>query len=191
LSVVVEQILRYGAATSGRVIGERRNLNTNSLIHDSISSSAAGKAQNLTMDCRIDSDLPTMFGDGLALKHALQNLLDNAVKYGTEASGWVGIYAHATGEGEQRSVEIRVADRGPGIPADEQAHVFDAFFRGRRAIQDQMHGTGLGLNLVKKIIEAHGGTIQVKSEPGKGAEFIVRLPAGEEELEDVFSNSPD
>ena len=75
------------------------------------------------------------------------------------------------------AVEIRVADHGPGIPEDEQEHVFDAFFRGRRAIQDQIHGTGLGLNLVKKIIEAHGGTIRVESEAMKGTEFIIRLPA--------------
>jgi signal transduction histidine kinase len=74
-------------------------------------------------------------------------------------------------------VEIRVTDRGPGIPADEQGQIFDPFFRGRRALQDQIHGTGLGLNLAKKIIEAHGGSIQVKSAAMKGAEFIVRLPA--------------
>jgi len=73
-------------------------------------------------------------------------------------------------------VEIRVADRGPGIPVEEQKHIFDPFFRGQRAVQDQVHGTGLGLNLVKKIVEAHGGTIRVKSEPMKGAEFIVHIP---------------
>ena len=73
-------------------------------------------------------------------------------------------------------VEIRVADRGPGIPVDEQKQIFDPFFRGQRAVQDQVHGTGLGLNLVKKIVEAHGGTIRVKSAPMKGAEFIVRIP---------------
>jgi signal transduction histidine kinase len=73
-------------------------------------------------------------------------------------------------------VEIRVADRGPGIPEEEQKRIFDPFFRGQRAMQDQVHGTGLGLNLVKKIVEAHGGTIRVKSEPMKGAEFIVRIP---------------
>jgi signal transduction histidine kinase len=70
-----------------------------------------------------------------------------------------------------------VADHGPGIPADEQAHIFDPFVRGKRAMQDQIHGTGLGLNLVKKIVEAHGGSIRVKSEPEAGTEFIVRLPA--------------
>jgi signal transduction histidine kinase len=70
-----------------------------------------------------------------------------------------------------------VTDRGPGIPADEQAHIFEPFFRGRRALQDQIHGTGLGLNLAKKIVEAHGGSIQVKSTAMKGTEFMVRLPA--------------
>jgi signal transduction histidine kinase len=183
LSAVVEQILRYGAATKGRAIGERRNLNVNRLIRDCIPA-------NLTVEQSIDPDLPMVFGDVLALKHALQNLFDNAVKYGTEGSGWVGISARAVEVDGKRFVEIHIADRGPGIPADEQAHIFDAFFRGRRALQDQMRGTGLGLNLVKQIIEAHQGTSEVKSEAGQGTEFIVRLPAAEEELEDVFSNSP-
>ena len=70
-----------------------------------------------------------------------------------------------------------MADRGPGIPADEQTQIFDPFFRGRRAVRDQVHGSGLGLNLVKKIVEAHGGTIRVRSEPGRLTEFIVRIPA--------------
>jgi signal transduction histidine kinase len=140
---------------------------------------------------RIDPELPMILADELALKHALQNLLDNGVKHGGEGSGWIGISASAVSEGDCRLVEIRVADRGPGIPEDEQLHLFDAFFRGRRALQDQVHGTGLGLNLVKSIIEAHGGTIRVKSEPGHGAEFIVRIPVAAEELEDVFSNTAD
>jgi signal transduction histidine kinase len=137
----------------------------------------------------VDPDLPLILADELALRHALQNLLDNAVKYGLEGSDWIGISARAVTEGEQESVEIRVADRGPGIPGNEQAHLFDAFFRGKQAVQDQVHGTGLGLNLVKSIIEAHGGTIRVQSQPAAGAEFIVRIPAAPEELQDVFSNT--
>jgi len=73
-------------------------------------------------------------------------------------------------------VEIRVADRGPGVPKDEQARIFEPFFRGRRAFASQIQGTGLGLSLVERIVEAHGGSIHVKSEPMKGAEFILRLP---------------
>jgi signal transduction histidine kinase len=70
-----------------------------------------------------------------------------------------------------------VADRGPGIPAEEREYVFDPFFRGQRPLMDQIHGTGLGLNLVKRIVEAHGGTVAVRDKSGPGAEFIVRLPA--------------
>jgi len=88
-------------------------------------------------------------------------------------------------------VEIRIADRGPGIPADEQEHIFDPFFRGQRAVQDQVHGSGLGLYLVKKIVEAHGGTIQVKSEPMNGAEFTIRIPAAPPEMQDEFAHSID
>jgi signal transduction histidine kinase len=115
----------------------------------------------------------------------MENLIGNAAKYGAygssqgtpQGNNWIGIFASKTTGNSPAAVEIRVADRGPGIPADEQAHIFDPFFRGARAVQDQIHGTGLGLSLVKKIVEAHGGSIRVKSEPMKGAEFIVQLPA--------------
>ena len=84
-----------------------------------------------------------------------------------------------------------MADRGPGIPLDEQPHIFDPFFRGRRAVQDQVHGTGLGLNLVKKIVEAHGGSIEVRSEPTKGTDFILRLPAAPPEYQNGFAHTAD
>ena len=123
--------------------------------------------------------------DELALKHAIQNLLDNAVKYGTENSDWIGVSARRVDD----AVEVRIADRGPGIPPEEQGSIFNAFFRGRRAQQDQIHGTGLGLNLVKKIVEAHGGNIRVESKPGRGAEFILRIPAAPAELQDEFAHT--
>ena len=107
------------------------------------------------------------------MQHALRNLLDNAIKYGG-ADGWVGIFVSRV----NGSIEIRVADHGPGIPQAEQARIFDPFFRGRRAIDDQIHGTGLGLDLVKSIVEAHGGSVAVESRPGQGTEFNVRLPVG-------------
>ena len=87
-------------------------------------------------------------------------------------------------------VEIRIADRGPGIPAKEQGRIFEAFVRGERALRDHVQGTGLGLNLVKRIVEAHGGDIRLVSEPGKGTEFILRLPAATaEEFQDEFANT--
>jgi signal transduction histidine kinase len=88
-------------------------------------------------------------------------------------------------------LEIRIVDRGPGIPADEQRRIFDPFFRGKRALQDQIHGTGLGLSLVKRIVEAHGGTIGVRSDPAKGTEFVVRLPIAPPEYQDEFPRTAD
>jgi len=107
----------------------------------------------------------------------LQNLLENAVKHGSRDQPWVGIFAAAKPDDRSSTVEIRIVDRGPGIPQEECDHIFDSFFRGRRALQDQVHGTGLGLNLVKTIVEAHGGTINVKSKLGEGTEFMLRIPA--------------
>jgi signal transduction histidine kinase len=140
------------------------------------SSKAIMEQSHCVIEQTIEAGLPLILGDPTALRHALQNLLSNAAKYGTKGSNWIGIFASKATDRGRRVVEIRVADRGPGIPEDEQKHIFDPFFRGQRAVEDQVHGTGLGLNLVKKIVEAHGGTIRVKSEPMKGAEFIVRIP---------------
>jgi signal transduction histidine kinase len=102
----------------------------------------------------------------------LQNLLANAAKYGLPEKQTVEIYARSIGGVKGPEIEIRVADHGPGIPPEEQKHVFDAFYRGKKAVQDQIHGTGLGLHLVKKIVEAHGGTVSLESQPGAGSTFI-------------------
>jgi signal transduction histidine kinase len=171
---LVEQALRFASANAGRVIQTPTPMAVAGLIEESVESSrCAMQSAGFTVEKRIEEGLPEILADPLALKHALQNLLANAVKYGAADDPWIGVFASATKDG----VEIRVADRGPGIPVDEQKHIFDAFYRGRRAVQDQIHGAGLGLNLVKKIVEAHGGSIRVKSTPGEGAEFVVRIPA--------------
>jgi signal transduction histidine kinase len=174
LKDLVEQVLRFASAGAGRVIQEPTRAAVGQIIEDSLEASRAMlQSTQCTVDTEIAPDLPEVMADQLALKHALQNLLTNAVKYGARESCWVGVKASRVGEG----VEIRVADRGAGIPEDEQKRIFDAFYRGKRANQEQSHGAGLGLNLVKKIVEAHGGTIRVESKPDEGAQFIVRLPA--------------
>ena len=91
----------------------------------------------------------------------------------------------------QRPVPVR--DRGAGITPKDQAYIFDAFYRGKKAIEDQTHGTGLGLNLVKRVIEAHGGTVTVRSEAGVGTEFILRIPAAPAQVpeEDEFADTID
>ncbi len=189
LGSLVEQILRFSSARAGQVIRDREPIVMEHLIDESIRSSRVADEPGVVIEKHLEPGLPRIFGDELAMRHVVQNLLQNALKYGTEGNHWIGVFAALVHDEKGPVLELRVADRGPGIPLDEQKHIFDAFFRGRRAIQDQVHGTGLGLNLAKEIVEAHGGSIHVKSEPMKGTEFIVRIPAMQRELEDEFAHS--
>jgi two-component system phosphate regulon sensor histidine kinase PhoR len=86
---------------------------------------------------------------------------------------WVRIAA-SNGNGH---VRITVEDRGIGIPRSELEKVFEPFYRSRSVVDAQIHGNGLGLSLVKDIVDAHGGTITADSEPGKGSRFTIELPS--------------
>jgi signal transduction histidine kinase len=187
LTALVEDVLRYGSARAGQVIRRREPVAVKTVIQDSLRSARnAAHPTALAFEEHVQPQLPKVMADQVALQHVIQNLVENAVKHGSSSdtdAPWVGIFAETVPAAHGCAVEIRVADRGAGIPPGERERIFDPFFRGRRALADQIHGTGLGLNLVKKIVEAHGGTIEVKSEPMHGAEFIIRLPAAPEEFQ--------
>jgi signal transduction histidine kinase len=191
LTAIVEQVLRYAGANAGRVIRESSPVEVDLVLREEANAvRALSNGADLQLDVRIDPNLPPVLGDAMALKHAVQNLLNNAVKYGIGANHWIGISAASQKTRDGRAmVEIRVADRGPGIPAEEQKSIFDPFFRGKRAVAEQIHGTGLGLHLVKRIVEAHGGSIEVRSEVGAGTEFVLRLPALPAELQHEIAHS--
>jgi signal transduction histidine kinase len=191
LKDLVEQVLRFAGANAGHAIQEREPLAVEAILDQALDASKPVlETTGCVVEKRVDAGLPAVWGDPVALRQALQNLLANAAKYGSGESRWIGIAAAKAGGADQPVVEIRVADRGPGISVEEQKHIFDPFFRGARAVQDQVHGTGLGLSLVKRIVEAHGGSIRVRSEPMKGAEFIVRLPAMAVAVADGAGMSP-
>jgi signal transduction histidine kinase len=113
--------------------------------------------------------------DPVRMRQAFANLLDNAVKY-TPAGGEVLVSCQALTNERARSVEIVIRDSGIGIPLDEQARIWERLFRGDRSRSQR--GLGLGLSLVKAVVEAHGGSASVRSEPDHGAEFTVTLPVG-------------
>ncbi len=108
--------------------------------------------------------------DSLRLQRAMGNLVDNAIKY-TPAGGSVSVTAGRVSGG----VQIVVADTGDGIPADEHERIWERLYRVDKSRSER--GLGLGLSLVKAIVEAHGGEISVASEPGRGSRFTIRLPA--------------
>jgi signal transduction histidine kinase len=109
-------------------------------------------------------------GDRTRLEQVAANLIDNAVKY-TQAGGRVEAEVRRDGDW----AVLLVRDTGPGIPPAEVERIFDRLFRGDTSRTER--GLGLGLSLVKAVVEAHGGTVTVESIPGQGAEFSVRLPA--------------
>jgi signal transduction histidine kinase len=177
LSALVEQVLRYGNARAGRVLQKREPLAVPELIEAGLLAARhAVPTKEVVVEKRIEPDLPLILADRESMQHALQNLIENAMKYGLPGADWIGISATPSKNGGLPAVEIRVADHGPGVPAEERQYIFDPFFRGQRHVKDQIHGTGLGLNLVKRIIEGHGGTVSLREKSGPGAEFIVRLP---------------
>ena len=124
----------------------------------------------------IAADLPQILGDAAALRSAVQNLIANAVKYGGR-DRWVGIRAEHVHDRRHSEVRITVSDHGAGIPAAELPHIFDPFYRGADAVERQIHGNGLGLSLVKRIVVAHGGRVTVTSRAGAGSSFTISLPA--------------
>lgn len=188
LTSLVEQVLQFARARSGTVVREHEPVALAPVIAETVEAARAilGGA-NCEIEVQVDPALPPVLGDRVALKQVLLNLVSNAIKYGAGSSNWIGISALSAASNGRLWVELRVADRGPGIPEDERQNIFDPFYRGRRALQDQVHGTGLGLSLVKSIVEAHSGTITVVSEPGRGAAFTVRLPAAPPEHQDEFA----
>jgi signal transduction histidine kinase len=111
-------------------------------------------------------------GDMGQFERAIVNLIDNAIKF-TPQGGEVYVSAY----NEEQSVKIVVQDTGIGIPEELQNRIFDTFFRGKQPGAEHISGSGLGLSLVKTVIDSHKGQIQVESEPNKGTEFVIRVPA--------------
>ncbi len=187
LGAMVEQVLRFASANTGLVIRQKEPASVAHLLEEGLrGSSLALRGNEIEVEKDIDPNLPPVQVDEQAMRHALQNLIENALKYGTDSTNWIGVSARAAAPGQ---VEIRVSDRGAGIPEKERARIFEPFFRGERALSDQIHGTGLGLNLVKRIVEAHDGTIRVESELGQGSSFVVTLPVAPAESIDEFAHT--
>ena len=134
--------------------------------------------RDISITTSIEDDLPEVVGDRDALVHLLLLLLNNAVKFSKDGSE---VQVIARWVPEERSldrgkVEVRVKDTGIGIPPEEQEKIFDLFYQVERGPSRRYSGMGVGLFLAKSIVEAHGGSIWVESEPGRGSTFYFTLP---------------
>lgn len=138
------------------------------------------KRHSFSVDC--PEDLPPVLGDPDRLLQGLRNLLSNGVKYSPDG-GPIELGARCDG----MAVAIWVRDRGVGIPPEQQARVFERFYRLDRGDSRRTSGAGLGLALVKEIVEAHGGGVSVESRAGEGTTFHLRLPLAAAKSEPMAS----
>lgn len=174
---MIEQVLEFAGAQSGRQKLELQPTSASELIDNTLASAQPLLAEGgFEIEKNVSPDLPQVMADASALSRALRNLIDNAMKYSGEKR-WIGVQAQVAGSGANAEVEITISDRGMGIPASELKHVFEPFWRGSEATAAQIHGNGLGLNLVKNIVKAHSGRVSARSAPGRGSSFTLTLPA--------------
>ncbi|MBY0495655.1 MAG: HAMP domain-containing histidine kinase [Cyanobacteria bacterium] len=178
LGETVERVLQLAGIAAGRAAAAQAPIDPATLVSESIAACRTEiDAAGFNVEVAVADNLPTVVGDVAALRSALQNLIVNGVKYGGTAR-WLRVSARREpGAGNREQVIFSVADRGMGIDADDRKHIFEPFYRGKDAVSQQIQGSGLGLNLVMRIVEAHGGTVSVTSEPGKGSTFTLALPA--------------
>jgi signal transduction histidine kinase len=136
-----------------------------------IQSEKSKTTKKVNIEVLIGDNDETIFADRIHFRNVLANLIDNAIKYSAEPVNIV-IACHKS----QNDLVLSVKDNGIGIPAAHTGLIFDKFHRVPTGNIHAIKGTGLGLSYVKYIVEAHGGSISVKSEINKGSEFIVSIP---------------
>ncbi len=170
---LINDLLDLDQIEAGKLVLDRRKCNLNDVVHEVVT------ALRPTIEMRrqsINVNLPTrpllIWADSERLTQVLYNLIDNAVKY-TPEGGQVRITARRN----QESIELEVQDTGRGMTDDQVARLFSLYYRAAEARHIDVPGTGLGLFIVKTLVEAHQGEISVESVPGRGTSFTVRLPA--------------
>jgi signal transduction histidine kinase len=175
LANMVEGVLHFSAIRSGRYRYEMRDVDVRSLVDAALKALKPAAVERCDLTVSVEDGLPPLLGDERALQSVVRNLVSNAMKF-SEERGEIRLSARVVGGGREREIELSVEDAGPGIDAAELSQVFEPFFRGRAARTAQAEGSGLGLSLVKEIIDAHGGRVEVSANPGDGSTFRVFLP---------------
>lgn len=176
LGETVERVLQLAGLGSGRPLPVAP-VSAAAIVHGAVQQSALD-AERAGVDVHVEiaADLPPIAGDAGTLQSAVQNLVGNAVKYAGD-DRWVRVAVTAAGPASARELHIAVEDHGPGLDADERQLVFEPFYRGRAAVANQIQGSGLGLSLVRRIAEAHGGRVELVTDTGRGSTFTICLPA--------------
>jgi signal transduction histidine kinase len=128
-------------------------------------------AKNVVLDLKVEENLPPVLSDPEKCKMVFTNLIDNSVKY-SKGKGRVDVSVYQAGD----FIEVAIKDEGVGIPRAQQKNIFQKFFRSDNIMKHETVGTGLGLFIVKAIVDANKGQIWFKSEEDKGTTFYFKMP---------------
>jgi signal transduction histidine kinase/CheY-like chemotaxis protein len=171
---LIDDLLDMSRIVAGKLRLEMKNLDPAAVVEESINVvRPTASAKGIALETAIDTEVPSVRGDAARLQQVLWNLLNNSMKF-TPAGGRVRV----TLRGSPSQVEIGVTDTGAGIPPALLPYIFDRFRQGDGSTTRRHGGLGLGLSIVKSLVEMHGGTIRAASAgAGKGASFVLTLPA--------------
>ena len=174
LSNMIEETLAYTRMQPATLIRHRTLIIPEQIVRDALAGNESA-LRNAGMEVELDVEprLPPVNADVRLLKRCLDTLIQNAIKYAA-AGGWIAIRAKKVSKPEGMRVQVSVEDRGPGISSADLPHVFEPFYRGKHGEASQVPGIGLGLTLVKRVAEAHGGAVEAVS--ADGAQFSIFLP---------------
>src|SRR6185312_12722095 len=168
LAALIGDVLDTSRIEAGTFSYRFAEVDVAELVRDIVATASVGQDE-VPLTAEVPNALPTVRGDQERLRQVLGNLIENAVKY---SPAGVPVRVHATpANGE---VVVSVQDRGPGIASADQQLIFEQF--GRSSNKLSKPGSGLGLFIARSIAEAHGGTLEVSSSPGRGATFLLKLP---------------
>ncbi len=174
---LINDVLDLSRIESGRVEIEKTKINIKDLINEMVTLiEPQAREKNITLKCLIKENIPIINSDSNKIRHILQNLIGNAVKFTekgkVEVSAWE----------KDNNLHILVSDTGIGIPPDQIGNIFDEFRQIDSSTSRKYGGTGLGLSIAKRYARMLGGTIEVKSTPGKGSDFTLILPLNTAEI---------
>jgi signal transduction histidine kinase len=171
LTDMIERVMRFaGIASSARTRADRP-VDVAAAVRDAVAAASVDAHERGVIVSVHGDALPAIGGDADALRSAFQNVVGNAVKYSPPGSS-----VDVTATAPNGRVQIRVVDRGLGIDPADLPHVFKPFYRGRRAVDAQIRGSGIGLSVVRTIVSEHHGDVRIESRPGVGTEVTIELP---------------
>jgi signal transduction histidine kinase len=171
LTALINNILDFSRIEAGRKEYDFRETDMRELVHNTLESYRYQIEQHGFSYVEKIDDVPPMRVDREAMARSLLNLVNNALKYSQDRK-YIGVNLYR----DNGSVKLEVVDHGIGIPVPEQQKIFEKFYRVGDPLVHNTKGSGLGLSLVRHIVKAHGGEVEVESAPGQGSRFIIALP---------------